>query len=138
MIVIKNIEYYEVDRDEWRIHVMTEPHRAMPVNDGAAYVETDVLDELIRGNRFRRPSDGIDVCIGMSKEHQKLIGIQYEAWEGMSDNLYRASRDASKYKLELGRKKVFIGSLESAGLWQRIKWVFTGIQPDNGGFGNEY
>lgn len=77
MIIIKSCEVIDVGDVTIKDIYRYPPLECLPVNDYSAVAEVSVIQELIRGRRFVRPSDGIDVYLGCTKEAQDLIGIQY-------------------------------------------------------------
>ena len=124
MLIIKNIEFIETDRDPYEIlsHQMSSYQAIEVMTDkGKDFIGGTELRELIRGRRFVRPSDGLDIMIGVSKQAQNVIGIQYEAWENMEEShnlaIDKATHTANK-----------LAKLKKSNLWKRIKFVFTGIK----------
>ena len=127
MIVITKIEFFETDRDPAEIARNTHPYEYINVNteQGAKeIVSQKITSEWISGNRFIRPSDGTDIVIGMSVQAQELIGIQYDSWLSMSNEL-------SKYQTINEIKEKEIESAKRATLWTRIKWVLKGYYYEN-------
>jgi len=85
MIIIKHIDFLEVDRT--RCEILSKPHFE-PIfvkdNEGPRLGDfAEIHKELIVGRRFIRPSDGTDIYIGVSKQAQDIIGLQYEAWNNI-------------------------------------------------------
>jgi hypothetical protein len=121
MILIESIKYFEVDRDPYTL-IAQEPFGCVPLmtDEGAEYKPMDALTEFVSGRRFCRPSDGTDIVIGMSKDVRDLIGIQYEAYENLEKEL-------SDWINSNGRLAEKINKAENAGFWQRLKWLFSGI-----------
>ena len=121
MILIKHIEFCEVDRDSVSIWARINPYGAVEVlsDHGETTVSVSEIRELVRGRRYQRPSDGTDVVIGMSQQAQDVLGLQYEAIETMRDDVDRYHRlfMSERNKVEAAKR---------ASLWDRIKWVFQG------------
>ena len=89
MLIIKHIDFIEVDKT--RCEILSHPPIPLFVKDNRGPKEIDSVEvesELVIGRRFRRPSDNIDMYIGVSKQAQDVIGLQYEAW----GNLHRDYR----------------------------------------------
>jgi len=126
MILIKGIEYIEVDRDPYQILSESLPYQAVMVSNGTECRPESVecLTEFVSGRRFVRPSDGTDVVIGMSKDVSRLIGIQFEAYENIEKELKQWINRTS----ELSGK---VNKAEKAGFFQRLKWLFNGIDLRN-------
>lgn len=123
MIIIKNIDFIETDRDPYEILSTTIPYQPIHVvsNDGPETIDHTILRELIRGRRFRRPSDRKDMIIGVSEQAQDIIGIQYEAWDRLDEECQKWS-DRCSYLTNENK------AIKETGLWNRIKFVFTGIK----------
>ena len=77
-----------------------------------------VKRELVYGRRFRRPSDGMDVVIGVPKELADIIGIQYEAWEEKEKLITSLQETVTRYSNN-------ILHLVKQNFWQRLKWFFA-------------
>lgn len=123
MILIKKIEYIETDRDPIEIVSMNRPDAFVPVltDTGKEHIEVKEIIELVRGRRFCRPSDGLDIIIGMPKKVQDLIVIQYEAWDRMATentNTHLALSAALRKTREDGKASFFT----------RLKWLFCGYR----------
>ena len=119
MIVIMEVKAVEVDRPIYKIQRFTklpllggEPWKTIPA-------ET-VHQEVIKGRRFRRPSDGTDIVVGCSKQAQDIIGIQYEAWE----NMEKAMNNMTNSFVDLQNK---LSDIMASGIWTRLKWVFRRV-----------
>jgi hypothetical protein len=122
MILIKNIEYIEVDRDPWEIISKRDPYQSVMVNYGAECIPESIecLTEFVHGRRFVNQSKGLDVVIGMTRDVQNLIGIQYEAWETQEE--YITGLNTENQKLKHWRRTIC-----SASFFTRLKWLFSGI-----------
>ena len=95
MILIKHIEAFEVEGPVGEIAHFPDPETTRPIER-----------ETVRGQTFSRP-DGTTICIGTSKQAQEVIGIQYEAWEAMKD--------------ELGASRVLLYDLRNLSAWGHLK-----------------
>ncbi len=132
MILIKSIEFYETKMDPIEIVNPNILYKQSLVtsNYDKEYAEVSDLRELIHGRRFRRPSDGTEIVIGVSKQAQDLIGIQYEAWDNMEKQL-------DSYYRESMKTRSILTKIEKANLLTRLKWIFTGVtkptNPDKNG-----
>ena len=123
MIIIKHIEFIETDRDPFEIIRQNMPYVGIPVitDEGEDIVECSLISELIKGRRFRRPSDNKDIVIGVSKQAQDVIGIQYEAW-------------ATEFKLRcsledrLSDSNRMLNYINNSSVFERFKWLFTGVK----------
>jgi hypothetical protein len=109
MIVITKIEVEEVSG------ISREMYSQLPLSGYLDGVNTTLRVETINGSIFRRP-DGSTINIGTSKQAQEVIGIQYEDWRNMEQELTLAGRKLFNMHSE---KKLF----DEMGLWQRLKWA---------------
>lgn len=125
MIIICNAEYYEVDGDVGTIYSY-DPHQMVRVNGNEA-VYAQVLQEKVKGRRFRNPRDGTDVVVGLSKDVQELIGLQYEAWDNLEKAYEAANRNYNQIYHEVTAWRKKFDELENASVWRRILWVFKGL-----------
>lgn len=119
MIVIKNIEYIETDKDPLEIISTKMPHNLVGYTNKDAPITVEYLTELIHGRRFVRP-DGRTLYIGVSEQAQEVIGIQYGAWN-------TKEREMQEWVSAYQREKTKVDMYRSAKLWKRIKYLFTGI-----------
>lgn len=129
MIVIKNIEVFETDLDLCEIVSYAPPGQLVFPSAGEEPVTIDALRELVRGRRFVRPSDGTDIIIGVSKQAADIIGIQYEAWGQLQERLGFLWFSLSKCNKECVRLETTIRSLEAAGFFKRLLWLFGVKRP---------
>ena len=132
MIVITNIEYITTDRDLHEIQSMVYDSRCRPLelstSDGESkFMDIAVSTELVRGCRFDRytPRRGHkSTLIGMTKAVQDVLGMQYEAVSTMNERAEEDSRMVAVASKKLNHLK---SQMNNASLWNRIKWVFTGV-----------
>ena len=123
MILISRIEIIDTgDQDPYKIISMHMPDSTVPImtQDGPDAVKCSHIIELVKGRRFVRPSDGLDVMIGCSRQAQDLIGIQYDAWKSQE-------RLSEGYRNRIDDLITTLVKFRKASLWTRIKWVFSGI-----------
>lgn len=120
MILVKNLEIIETDRDPMEIVSMHLPHDYIPVNGGEKAIPCKQLRELIRGRRFRRP-DGKDMIIGMTRQVQDIIGIQYEAWDTLNEAL-------DSYRIQARKYESALDNLHNSGFFKRLKMLFIGCR----------
>ena len=126
MIVIKNIEFFETQRDTAELVYRTSLGHPAVCNSGATVPLNEVM-ELIKGRRFVRPSDGTDIIVGVSNQAAEAIGLMYEGWDNMEKELLSLLRSRRKLDAEGIMLKSTLLKLKAATFWQRIKWVFTGV-----------
>ena len=123
MILVEAITYYEVDDNIHEIIHRQLPYEATEVltKNGEEFISTNLIHELVRGRRFRRPSDGQDLMIGWSEEVADVLGLPLECWEEKEGECRGLRNTADIFQQENIR-------LKQAGVWQRFKWLFVGIK----------
>lgn len=126
MLVITNIEYIEVEKDIHEIYNGWRPHELVAVggNTTAVAMKAEVVVELLKGRRFRRPSDGTEVVIGATVAVQKTLGLMYEAWGTMAEELHDA-QSANTYHRNQLRGKVNELENRTGTFWKRLKHLFS-------------
>ena len=124
MILIRSIDVIEIDRDPAEILAWNMPGDIIPVNGGAEAVEYSVMAELVQGRRYVR-RDGKEIVIGVTKQAQDIIGIQYEAWGSLQSDYEAARKDLSRTAKELKGCKESLRELHEAGFFRRLKMLFT-------------
>jgi hypothetical protein len=98
-------------------------------------VPVSVIRESIKGRRFVRARDNTDVIIGCSKQIQDIIGIQYESFDNiieelrLTNNLLMAtSKEAAKNNNKIKGYELKIDYFNDASFWTRLKWLFFGVK----------
>jgi len=119
MLLISKIEFLDVDGDETTIFE-SKPFEPLFLR-GGEMIQAEVAQELVRGRRFRRPSDGEDVVIGCSKQAQDVIGLQYEAWENLE-------KDRGYWHTQSAALRIKLDAVKSAGFLKRLKWLLHGYR----------
>ena len=122
MILVESIKYFEVPEDFHKIIHKVSAYEGIEVftKDGLHVVSTNLVHELVSGRRFRRPSDGVEICIGWSQEVQDLLGMPLDAWENMEVDRAELARSEREILKELH-------DIKHANFWQRFKWLFKGV-----------
>ncbi len=122
MILIKNIEFYETNQDPIEIVSHMMPYEAIEAlsDKGDVVVPISEIRELIKGQRFRR-SDGVDIIVGLTKQAQDILGLQYEAWDNMQKEL-----EITHNSLQVANET--IKAVTQANIWTRIKYLFCGYK----------
>lgn len=136
MIVIKHIDFLEVqgERYEFRHRYISGNNLLMEVGtaNGTAEALVEEVRELIVGREFRDPS-GRTVVVGVSKQAQDIIGIQYEAWENQSKMIEDLILECSAIQIKVEQKEKELSKIKSASFWDRLKWMFfeviMGVHP---------
>ncbi len=134
MILVKNIEVVEVERDPWELLSLTKPYQAVEVfNPGKnvpEFIDTNVFREMVQGQRFRRP-DGKELIIGYSKQVEEAVGLPFEIFKNMQDDIDDYRVTMRRQTDSINRYQSYISELGRAGFWKRIKYVFTRYRPNS-------
>jgi len=133
VIIITEIKTFETPYDPWQMVNYNSPAfdlKKVRSVDGKATMDTKEYIELIKGHRFRRPCDGIDVVIGLPREQQKILGLMYDSFEILEKSMHQVNVDfwrASKALKEMTKKyNEFVDHvLNKTNWWQRIKYLVT-------------
>lgn len=120
MIVIKNIDFIEVENDNIKLMTST------PSNKNYQIFE-NIEQELIRGIRFRR-SDGNEIVIGYSKQAQDILGISFEVFENLKSKYDIECENHFRTTQEMNQLKNKLLEINSASFWQRLKTLFFNIK----------
>ena len=121
MLCITEIKVVEANRDLIEIAHM----RGIPFFSellGSDPVERVAVErEVVHGREFVN-SRGERVCIGLSRQVQELIGLPFEVFDDLSNEL----RDERIANIELHSRVV---DYEYAGFWTRLRYAFTKKAP---------
>lgn len=123
MIIITRIEYLDLG-NKTEAEIMTyEPHKAgVPVlydtrREGPNLVQADYLREKLLGRRFRRPSDGRDIVLGLPKREQALLGLMYDSYDTLETSLKITAG-------QLARCEATLKQYRTMTFWQRLRFAF--------------
>lgn len=122
MIVITEIKYIKTSNHRDTLELL---HRQYPEVHPHSFEERGVetLKEMVKGRRFVN-SRKETICIGLEKEVEELIGLPFEVFEKMRDEIETLENNI-EYEKRLN--KTLNDSLvnwEQMKLWGRIKNVF--------------
>ena len=130
MILIKSVDFIETDSDPYELYHKYADDKVFFVDPKELMKEVEYTSEFVYGKQFRRPSDGKDIIIGVSKQAQEVIGIMYEAWETQAkryDDLRKACDVERQYKYWIINEfETYKNNIKQATFWQRLKWVIYG------------
>lgn len=116
MIVIKDVEVIETDRDLLEILTTTPPWKPIYLDEQYEAFDREIVSELVKGRKFVRPS-GKEVVIGLTKKMQELLEIGMDCWdrvveesEHINNQNYYLKKELDHFKNLnfLGRAKYFI------------------------------
>lgn len=117
MILIKSVEYEEIDGD--RITIFTYDGDFSKVSDDHRAMD-DCQKEIVESIEFNY--NGRISKIGMTKQVYDVLGIPCTAFRDMSDDLYRANRNIISLKES---HKIITNEFLNCGLWARVKFLFS-------------
>lgn len=91
MIILYDAKIMEVDKDWHEIMRTPQGTNLEFTRDGMPEVQdVDSIKELINGVRFLRPgADPEDIFVGCDKSISDLLGLQFESWENLNQELCR-------------------------------------------------
>ena len=129
MILIKHIDFIEVDRDQVELAHFERPEMSYRVdsNEGDQIVPGEVIRELIKGKRFRRPRDNMDIYVGISKQAGDVLGLCYEAWDTMERALNNSSAIQAIALKQHQRLEAELKEIKSLTFFQRFQILFKGF-----------
>ncbi len=116
MVCVKSIELVEVDRNRIEfgsfppLDVRSHTGGILPVKD------IDITREMIKGRVFRN-SLGRKVCIGMRKEVQDALGLPFEAFDGLRDQVEQKNLIVNDLLEQ-------INVIKNMGFWGRFRCLF--------------
>ena len=124
MICVTEIKTVDVGRDFVMIHKMQNMPALAEVIGSDPPGRCEVEQEMVSGRDFVN-ARGDRFCIGMSEQVQKAIGLPMEAFANMSKTIEEDAITIRKLRTAKAEGQKRIDAFETAGLWQRIKYVFT-------------
>ena len=133
MILIRDIDWYETDRDEAEILRCEDPFIHIIHNGERQIEETYLIRELIKGRRFVR-RDGTRYIIGLSQKVAEVLKTPMEAWDNATATLDECHARNAQMRSKLHECDLAIDELQvwqidvvTAPWWRRLLWVFTGV-----------
>ena len=127
MLAIKSIEVVEVERDRLEVADWQgiKDVRVYDTNGTPSKMDVAHAFETIEGRIFVN-SNGLELCIGMSKQVQDAIGLPFKAFEDAEKVLNRRWDDIMDLKRinEDQQKKLEV--VKDANFWKRFKYAITG------------
>lgn len=124
MILIEDIEIKEVSMDRWEIF------NYLNESDMLFFNNQKITKEMVTGKVFIN-ADNKEFCIGMSEKVQTAIGLPFEEFENLHNEL-----DDKRYELETNKITISqlrdryarslkkIEQFETMSLWKKIKFLF--------------
>ncbi len=126
MIVVKDIEYVEVDNDEIELikyngsFIGSSAHKPL-MNP---YEEMKAEREYIKGERFN--NNGEQFYLGLSKKAEEILRMPMRCFNDLTNEAVALRRLNDK----IGSNNILLeqrlDDFIEASIWQRIKYLFTG------------
>jgi len=85
VIVITKIEYKTTDNYQDKVEIFKFQNPEFDINP-LEHPQMQIHTEMIKGRRFVN-AKGKQICIGMSKEVQELIGLPFEVFENLQKDI---------------------------------------------------
>jgi hypothetical protein len=98
----------------------------VPINNGDDCITGEVYLDNIRGREFV-DQRGRRICIGMTKEAQEVLGLQYQCWENTLASLERLRVDLANRGSDLVAAHERLRRIKTASFWDRLRWLFVGV-----------
>jgi len=128
MIVVTNIEYFEVKGEEHDFYrSFRQPYDLVKTVDRDGVVNpvpARYIIERIKGRRFRRRDQ--EWIVGLSNEVADIFQLQESAWETMEKELGFALDRAIQLNIDLQAAKNELETAKKAGWKTRLRWLFKG------------
>lgn len=132
-IMITSVESVEVERFPCQRHKMPPGADAEWARGEKSPIMVEYETEYVYGERFR-DEDGADHQIGMTEEAREQLGIFMRVFDAQAKDLKRCRDREVKhlnaikgFASEAADLQTYIDAVQCASLWQRLKWLFTGV-----------
>jgi len=121
MILISEIKTIQTDLDPI---ALTRALSCGYAPEGTDYIPPEITTEMVRGRRFVNIR-GEEVCIGMSKQVQQAIGLPFEVYDTMDNNITffrKRNQNLESQNFNLLKR---IEQHQSISFLGRVKFLFT-------------
>lgn len=138
MILVKSVEIEYVEGKQIQLALMPTFNSPWQNDEPSeTHHSTEVVEAEVFINSRRE-----QVIVGISKEAQRALGIPMETIQDMHNTIEQLNHKITRYQhdfIRITREHQFVVSdlelaknrkqlVESAGLWKRIKFLFTGVR----------
>jgi len=110
MICVKSVDIVQVPKDHFEI---------------ATIGKHGMHKEVVYGDVFFNER-GEEVCLALTREVQITLGIPFKAFKDMNQRIADLSAEVGQKKAQLALSNLKLSTYEGAGLFQRLKYLFTG------------
>jgi len=124
MIVVKYIDVEEVRSNivELLHHKPRIPYHELP--EYPTEEELRVPVELVHGKVFTN-TDGKKVCIGMSGAAQIALGLPFEVFENLREDITKQRVTVTQYKSLYAGAQRELNQMRTMSFWDRVKFLFN-------------
>lgn len=131
MLLVKSVEILYVNGDYSEILAeISRPLDIRPVNNFVQEQEIQMAKEMVKGIEFCN-RDGDSVLIGMTKDVQAAIGLPFQAFNDMGEQIATLSSELARSKkkiLNLEKEKstlsIRLNNICKLGFFKRLKFLF--------------
>lgn len=134
MILIKSIEVFKCDQP---VQIVIDVIDAsinydFGVGNPPAQNDLKLREEIVRGRRFVN-RHGVEVCLGLTKQVEETIGLEFECFDKLQNENYNLSsniKSLQKFNNRLTYEKdqylFMLDKYTSLNFFGRLKFLFTG------------
>ncbi|MFH1777587.1 MAG: hypothetical protein ABH952_08545 [Candidatus Omnitrophota bacterium] len=121
MIIVQEIKVANVDKNV--VELAHYPPMNFSIYPGPKTEPIEITYEMIHGRTFVN-ANGEEFCIGLSEQAQTAIGLPFEAFENMSNEIEKLQIHIGDLRKKYNIARDKINQYETMGLWKRIKFLF--------------
>ena len=123
MLLIESVKVVEIKGDNTRVITCRPEIQAF---DPDAIMEESIETELVIGHRFRH-ADGREVCIGMPKKVEEVLGLPFEIYGDLTHNIESLQRELAFSRNVNFRLRYRLETIKGMSFWERLSRVFVGF-----------
>ena len=125
MILIKDIKILYTKEDIHRLRCeLYPPIKELLIKQPGKAVPAKVTPEMVFGRIFRTAT-GEEICIGMTGAVQKAIGLPFEAFDNLQNELEEAKNSYNIICRTLNQQNKKLFTLQNMSWWQRLIFLFN-------------
>lgn len=129
MLLIQDIKFTNVPKDPWELENIVQTHFLKNTDPYSAqaqqiFQETkNIQREIVRGVRFKNER-GDEICIGVPKRIQGLLGLPVAEFEFLRDRIKELQIKNKKIAGERDRVRLELNQFKNMTFWEKIKFLF--------------
>lgn len=127
MLLIRKVEYIDVPSDVYKIYDFFDDDDNIPLYAGQKDLIHNIMDveqEIVRGVRYFNDK-GKEICIGIPKEIQGILGLPFSDFNRLENNLKVFRTENKKIRQELNSVTSELDEFKTMSFWKRLKFLFT-------------